>query len=81
MSNNMDFWFPCGSFFASGRVGAGLIALAMQLTLLLWPLAAKWARGQSDQSHIERMLTELSETHRPPVDPYSRPLKTFRKAA
>jgi hypothetical protein len=81
MSNNMDVWFPCGSFFAAGRYGAGFIALMLQLSLILWPLAIKWARGQHEQTQIERMLTALSEAHRPPVDPYARPLKTFRKAA
>jgi hypothetical protein len=81
MSNNMDIWFPCGSFFATGRYVAGIIALLLQLTLVMWPLAVKWARGQHEQTNIERMLAALSETHRVPVDPYAQPLKTFRKAA
>jgi len=59
----------------------GVLALVMQLSLIFWPLASKWARGTVDQSNIERMLAELSEANRAPVDPYAQPLKRFRQAA
>ncbi len=59
----------------------GLLALVMQVSLVFWPLATKWARGMVDQSNIERMLAELSEANRVPVDPYAQPMKRFRQAA
>lgn len=81
MHLRLDVWLPCASFFASGRMVLGLLALVMQMSLVLWPLASKWARGTVDQSNIERMLAELSEANRVPVDPYAQPLKRFRQAA
>jgi hypothetical protein len=76
-----DVWLPCASFFSTGRVVLGLLALVMQVSLVFWPLATKWARGMVDQSNIERMLAELSEANRVPVDPYAQPMKRFRQAA
>jgi hypothetical protein len=82
MALRLDVWLPCASFFSAGRIGAGFLALLMQLSIVLWPLAAKWARGTQNQSNIERMLAELAEAHRVPVDPYAAvPMKRFRQAA
>lgn len=69
---------PCASFFAEGRVFAGTIALLMQSSLILWPAAARWAQVTDDQSGVEKMLAELSETHRAQVSPYPAPTKKFR---
>jgi hypothetical protein len=81
MRLKLDVWFPCASLFARGRIALGLLALVMQMSLIFWPLASKWARGSADQSNVERMLAELSEANRVPVDPYAQPLKRFRQAA
>jgi hypothetical protein len=72
---------PCASFFTEGRIFAGITALLMQLSLVFWPAAARWAKVADEQSGMEKMLAELSETHRAPVDPYSRPTKKFRQLA
>jgi hypothetical protein len=36
-------WLPFLYFRRAGRPGAALLALLMQATLLLWPLASFWA--------------------------------------
>jgi hypothetical protein len=70
---------PCSSFFAEGRFVLACVALLMQLSLVLWPTAARWAQRTDEQSGMEKMLAELSETHR--IDPYARPTKKFRQLA
>ncbi|WP_298282775.1 hypothetical protein [Acidocella sp.] len=78
----MDKIFPCAKFFADGRTGAGLVALLMQATIVLWPLAARWAAQAHERLRIERLLDELSESNLPAVDPYaSAPRKKFRQLA
>jgi hypothetical protein len=81
ISSKLSRILPCASFFAEGRIFAGVMALLMQLSLVFWPAAARWARVTDEQSGMEKMLAELSETHRTTVDPYSRPTKKFRQLA
>ena len=73
--------FPCVSFFADGRPVAGGIALLLQATLVLWPIATRWAYVAHERSGIERLLGELSDINRLAVDPYSAPQKKFRQLA
>jgi len=75
----MSQMLPCSSFFSEGRIFLGVLALLMQLSMVLWPMAARWANRTAEQSGMERMLAELSETHR--LDPYSMPRKKFRQPA
>jgi hypothetical protein len=70
---------PCTAFFAVNRFGAGVLTIFMQLSLVFWPSAAKWARSLTSKSDIDRVLAHFAETHR--VDPYSQPAKKFRRAA
>ncbi len=56
---------PCMSFFLSGRPGLGVLTLLMQVSLFLWPTAARWAKEVQEQDNIKRLLLELSETYRP----------------
>lgn len=72
---------PCASFFTEGRILAGVVALLMQLSLVFWPMAARWARVAGEHSGKEKMLAELSAAHRTQADPYSRPTKKFRQLA
>jgi hypothetical protein len=72
---------PCASFFTEGRILAGVVALLMQLSLVFWPAAARWARATDEQSGMEKRLAELSEAHRTQIDPYSTPTKKFRQPA
>ncbi|WP_297368068.1 hypothetical protein [Acidocella sp.] len=81
-SFKMDKIFPCAKFFADGRTAAGIMALLMQLTLVLWPFAARWATQAHERQRIERLLDELSEANIPTIDPYARaPRKKFRQMA
>ncbi len=81
-SSKLSTLLPCAAFFAEGRVLAGVAAFFMQLTLVLWPAAARWARVKGEQTGMEKKLAELSETHRVHVDPYARqPEKKFRQLA
>jgi hypothetical protein len=73
--------FPCVAFFADGKPFAGVTALFMQCTLVLWPVAARWAFVSQERSGIERLLEELSETNRLAVDPYGTVPKKFRQLA
>ncbi len=73
--------FPCAVFFAEGRPVAGVVALLLQATLVLWPVAARWAFISQERSGIERLLGELSETNRLAVDPYGAVPKKFRQFA
>ena len=36
-------WLPFLYFWRRGRTGAALVALLLQMSLLLWPLASFWA--------------------------------------
>ena len=54
----------------------------MQVSLVFWPMAARWARANDEQTGMERKLAELSETHRVHNDPYAKqPEKKFRQLA
>ncbi len=70
---------PCASFFAVGRIGRGIVTLFMQLSLIFWPIAASWARDLNSRKEVNRLLAQFAETHR--VDPYTQPVKKFRRAA
>ncbi len=71
--------FPSGVFFSAGRSLAGVAALLMQISLILWPFAVRWARRSNEQSGKDRILAELSDQHR--LDPYARTHKKFRQTA
>ncbi len=71
--------FPSGVFFSAGRSLAGIAALLMQISLILWPLAVRWARRSVEQSGKDKILAELSDQHR--LDPYVRASKKFRQTA
>ncbi len=71
--------FPGAAFFAAGRSLAGVAALLMQISLVLWPAAVRWARQLEEQSGKDRILAELSSQHR--LDPYARTSKKFRQTA
>jgi uncharacterized protein YggT (Ycf19 family) len=53
----------------------------MQVSLLLWPVASRWARGSHEQRNIERMLVQLTQPYRPVVIPDDKPVKRFRQVA
>jgi hypothetical protein len=53
----------------------------MQATIVLWPVAARWAYVSHERLGIERLLGELSETNRLTVDPYGGTPKKFRQLA
>ncbi len=73
---------PFAAFLAEGRVVPGIIALFMQVSLVLWPMAVRWARANDEQTGMEKKLAELSETHRVHTDPYAKqPVKKFRQLA
>lgn len=36
-------WLPCLHFWRSGRSGAAAVALLLQISILLWPIASFWA--------------------------------------
>jgi hypothetical protein len=73
--------FPCAKFFSQGRVFFGVSALLMQLSLVFWPAATRWARAIGTRSEVDRLLAEFSAAHRLPEDPYPAPTKRFRRAA
>lgn len=73
--------FPCVALFADGRPIAGLFALLMQVTVVFWPVAARWAYVSHERTGIEKLLTELSETNRMAIDPYRSAPKKFRQMA
>ncbi len=80
---------PCAPFFARGHRVAGLMALLMQLSIFLWPMAASWARKFSSpdvarprgKHNVDQVLAELARANRAPVDPYAKALKKFRQTA
>jgi hypothetical protein len=71
--------FPFIALFAQGRPIAGCIALLLQLSLVFWPVAARWAYVSQERMGIERLLGELSETNK--LDPYRGTPKKFRQLA
>jgi hypothetical protein len=73
--------FPCATFFAEGRPVSGSVALLLQMTLIFWPLAARWARETTERTGIEKLLTELSDAYHGPDDNYRYASKKFREAA
>ncbi|MDE8347000.1 MAG: hypothetical protein POH28_12645 [Acidocella sp.] len=81
MSVNIRHVFPCATFFASGQLLTAVVVLLMQLTVLLWPMASRMAKELDERHGVERLLAQLSETHRAPSDPYAMPMKKFRQLA
>jgi len=73
--------FPGVALFADGRPVAGCIAFLLQVSIIFWPIAARWAYVSHERSGIERLLGELSETNRLTVDPYGAAPKKFRQLA
>lgn len=73
--------FPCAAFFAGGQILTALVVLLMQLSIVFWPVAVRLARERDERNGVERLLAQLSETHRVPSDPYAVPLKKFRQLA
>ena len=65
-SRSVDF-VPFLTFFASGRFSIGFLTMLMQMSLFLWPTATRWAREAREQENVQKLLKELSETHRPPL--------------
>jgi len=81
MSLKLSSLFPCVSFFSKGRLVTASLVLLMQLSIILWPIAVRWARTLNERHGVEKLLAELSETHRVPSDPYAAPTKRFRQLA
>jgi len=46
--------------FRAGRVTLGLLILAMQLSLVLWPIAVRWAKQLSHEHRIQALLDQIS---------------------
>jgi hypothetical protein len=57
----------------------GALALLMQISLVLWPTATRWAQRANEKSDIDKYLAELSAANRRPNDPYGQPSKKFRE--
>ncbi len=72
---------PCMTFFLSGRLALGVLTLLMQVSLLLWPMAVRWAKEVKEQDNIQRLLQGLSETYRPVLVSTAGPVypATFKK--
>ena len=56
---------PFLTFFELRRFVFVLLAVLMQSSLFLWPIASRWAREAREQETLQKLLNELSETHRP----------------
>jgi hypothetical protein len=80
MNSSPVLWFPAGRFFNDGRLGFALVLVALQATIVFWPLAVSLARRHMERLGVERLLAELAEAHRPNFDE-ALPMKSFRKAA
>jgi hypothetical protein len=73
-----EILLPCASFFSNGQLWFGVVALAMQLSVVYWPAAVRWAWRAQEQSGVEQLLAEFSTAYHVPADPYAAPAKTFR---
>jgi len=81
VSFNLRDMLPFVSFFEKGRISLGVMAFLMQLTIVLWPLAAHMARGTDERFGVEKLLDELSDTHRAPAERFTRAPRKFRQMA
>jgi len=79
MTIRTDYLFPCATFFGHGRVLFGIAALIMQISIFFWPQAVAWAQKFKSGDGLEKVLSELADAHRVPVDPYAVPVKRFRQ--
>lgn len=52
--------FPCLAAFRAGRVALGLLMLAMQLSIVLWPAAIRRAKGLFHEHRIQALLDQIS---------------------
>lgn len=73
--------FPFMVLFGQGRPVAGAVAFLLQLSLIFWPVASRWAYVSHERMGIERLLSELSESNKQAGDPYGRTPKKFRQLA
>ena len=62
-----NIFMPCWTFFNAGRSGLGLFSLALQFTIVFWPVAYRWARSFRASQNVENMLGVLSQTYQAPV--------------
>ncbi len=80
MKQKTSILFPCARAFAAGLYGRGLMLLAMQASLVLWPAAAQMARKFDEAEGVQSLLDTLSEQHRRAA-PAGMPQKRFRAKA
>jgi hypothetical protein len=76
-SFNLAKFLPCAVFFADGRTVSGTVALFMQATLVLWPVASRWAFQAEERKGIEALLDELSEVNGSTVRVFNCPVESI----
>jgi hypothetical protein len=81
MAIRMTDMMPCVTFFSTGRIFFGIVAVFMQVSLVFWPQAAAWARRYREVDGVDRLLAEFADAHRVQADPYALPQKRFRQVA
>jgi hypothetical protein len=80
--SKVNVLLPCATFFAAGKGLAGAIALLMQASVVLWPVAYRMARQLNEADAVDRKLSELSSTYKLPNHAiFAAPSKRFRQAA
>jgi hypothetical protein len=75
-----DRLLPCLTFFKAGKSVSGVTNLAMQMSLVFWPQAARQSQEFSERRGVELMLEQFSETYKVPTG-HLPPTKRFRPAA
>jgi hypothetical protein len=77
LNRNGHILFPARPAFAVGHYGRGMLLLAMQVSLVLWPLAVRMAKKSDAAQGVQSLLDTLSDQHRR-ADPAAPPEKRFR---
>jgi hypothetical protein len=73
---------PGFAAFRAGRVTLGLLMVAMQLSIVFWPVAVRWARGLGHECRVQVLLDQISVNYAyQPCEKYGHATKAFSGAS
>ncbi len=63
MDQKLNIVWPAGPYFAAGRRLDGVMIIALQATIVLWPLALQKAKRLHESRGVQQQLDQFSRTY------------------
>jgi len=67
MPEKVNVLLPSITFFSAGRIAEGAANLALQASLIGWPLAVHWARQFHEARYVNGMLKKFADAYPVPM--------------